>query len=634
MNSTIEPRNENQSIRASARFEPVDFIKAGFVFQTMKIRSTAFDQVQSFTDLVPGFVPGVTANPSPGNTFVPFPPGTSNTFASTRLNSGMITPGDRLAVETTPRTVGQDFKFYGWNAEVDFAGQSLIYVGSRQVSDFHPLTNSDTGGAFGQLVLQQDTTTNSISTTHEVRLQNVDRIAGMIDYVAGYFRSTGSSETFLTNASVLQGYIPFGATVFAPRAGVGGIVNPTPIFLPRGSGTEESFFGNVTLHLGEATEIAGGLRNVKFVNVSGGLYINCTRAQFAAGTCTQTPGTANNYNVSKTVYSGTIRHRFSPDLMIYAATGTSFRPPVRAIGDFSTSYSALETAHTSFGAETSTSYEIGIKSDWFDKKLLVNLTAYHQTYNNYPFRAAGNGLAYVNFNSNGVPERGQFNFISAVPVTINGVEAEINFKPSHNFTLSTVTSYVDSQIKNAKIACTDALNNATGATGSDGIPDAVLPTLAQLQGAYGAEHLAECNINGQSATFQPKWSGTVQAEYSLSVHDGADMFLRGLFVWRGATANDPFNRFDDVGAYGLFNGYLGVRDPKGGWELGLYGKNLFNTTRVVTASDSVQSINTTALNLVSFRPVGGVTYESNYSNVTVTPPREIGISLRFAFGSR
>ncbi len=625
--STIEPRGETQSIRASARFEPTDFIKTGFTYQRMKIRSTAFDQVQSFSNLVPGFAPSVTANPAPGNNFL-------TNLPSTRLNAGIILPSDRRAVETSPRRVGQDFTFYNWNAEVDFAGQSLYYVGSHSNSHFVPFTNSDTGGAFGQLLLQRNTNTISVGSTHEVRLQNQERIGGIVDYVVGYFQQQGTAETSLIDVSVLQGYFPIGGGNFVSVANPGSFTTNTPIYLPPGKGTEKSYFGNLTIHLGEATEIAGGLRHVNFVNRSAGLYINCSLAQFAAGSCAQTPGTANNYDVSKTVYSATIRHRFSPDLMVYAATGTSFRPPVRAIGDFSTSYSPLEVTHTTFGPETSTSYEIGIKSDWLDRRLTVNITAYRQKYTNYPFRAAGAGVTYININSSSIAERSAFSFISAVPVTIKGVEAEISFRPSRNFSITTVTSYVDSRIKNARIACTDALNNSTGAVGKDGIPDVTRPTLAQLQGAYGTEHLAECLINGQSATFQPKWSGTVQAEYSLPVADGAAVFLRGLYAWRGSTSNDPFNRFDDVGAYGLFNGYVGVRDPDGGWELSLYGKNLFNTTRIVTAEDSATSVNTTALNFATFRPAGGVSYESNYSNVTVNSPREVGVTLRLSFGSR
>jgi len=226
-----------------------------------------------------------------------------------------------------------------------------------------------------------------------------------------------------------------------------------------------------------------------------------------------------------------------------------------------------------------------------------------------------------------------------VPVKVNGVKpvwSIVSQVPDATF--STV-NYSKSKVGDARLACTDALNNATGAVGSDGVPDTVVPTLAQLRSAYGAEDLAECAANGSSATFLPEWSGTAQAEYNLPLTDGADAYLRGLLSWRGKSRNDPENRFDDVGAYGLLNLYVGVRAPDGAWEVSFYGKNIANTTRLTSRESS--AINTSTIDVLlgapTFRnPVGtgSSSLTSRYTNVTVTPAREFGINLRFAIGAR
>ncbi|MCE7798284.1 TonB-dependent receptor [Sphingobium sufflavum] len=630
VNSTVQPRAETESIRVSVRAEPMDWLRGGFLYQSLQATSRQFDQVQSYSNLVPGFTPGIDQNISP------LPAGTilgSAALTSPRLNSGFFTPQDRAAVTTDPRTLRQTFRFYGWNLGVDFAGQTLVYVGSRLENDFRNGTNQDQGVTFPALRLFQDGNTISKGNTHEIRLQNVERVANLFDYVVGYFRQTGSAEINLTQSGAIRGYFPvtnaqdprIPAGVTALSAVTGAIFNGTPIYSPPSASTEESYFGNVVAYLGEGFELSGGLRHIKFDNETDGLFISCTRQTYGNGTCRRSPGTENDYKVSKTIYSATARYKVNDDLMVYAMTGTSFRPPVRAVGNFSSRQTALELSHVNLDAETSTSYEIGIKSQWFDKRLTFNLTGYHQDFKNYPFRAA-TGIYYINVNSSGQDERGQFNFVSAVPVSINGLESEITFAPSRTFRITAITNYSHSKIKASQLACTDV--------NRDGIPDTAVPTLGQLQTAYQGEHLAECPSAGQPATFLPRLSGSVQAELTLPLDNRFDGYVRGLLNWRGEGSTDPNNPYDDVGAYGIFNLYAGIRSPGGNWELTAFAKNLFNLTKVVSAESSPYTTAVTYVNLGAGGAFGSASYQSNYSGVTVTPPREFGLTARVSLGSR
>lgn len=609
INSSIKPRRETESYRASIYAEPLDFLRAGFVFQHLTSNAIGWDQMQSFGLLDPAFVPTATAP-----------------------DYGTITAADRQSVSFNPRRIRQDMDYYGWNVEADLAGQTLIYVGSKTRSVFTPYTPADTTNFFPALRPAQNVRTTANGETHEIRLQNEERIAGMFDYVAGYFRQSGNSETFLTTDTILQLRLAgLGFPLGAPS------LNTTSIFLPKAPGKETSFFGSVTAYLGDSTEISAGLRHIKSVNDANGLYISCSRAQFAAGTCVQSPGTENDFDLKKTIYNASVRHRLNDSLMVYAATGSSWRPPVRAIGNFSVNQTAREIANTVLDAESSTSYEVGLKSDFLDRKLRFNLTAYQQKFENYPFRAAGAGLYFVSFNSSGAAERGQFNFVSAVPVKVTGAEAEIAFNPSDNFNMATTLNYSKSKINNALVACTDALNNATGAVGSDGLADTVAPTLAQLQSAYGSERLALCTTNG-SATFLPKLSGSVQGEYSLALTGGTEGFLRGLLAWRGKSSLDPTNPFDDVGAYGLLNLYAGIRAPDRMWELTFFVKNVADSTKITQRDRTSLSTSVTNVFLAppTFSPAGtsSTNFTSRYAGVGVTPPREFGLNLRVALGSR
>jgi iron complex outermembrane receptor protein len=503
-------------------------------------------------------------------------------------------------------------------------------VGQRQIEHIDSTVSQDAGGYFPNLPITQDTHLVATNTTHEVRLQNQERVAGIFDYVVGYFHGKGVADTSLGTRGTILGlggfFIPGAPTTFLllPGAAVGGsnpITNTANIVVGTGINNESSFFGNLTVHLGEGTEFSGGARRSNYKDSGQVLFVNGAPVTQAVPT-----------NNSTTIYNFTLRHKFGQDLMVYASTGSSWRPGAHAIGDFSSAQSPNELAHTVISPETSKNYEVGFKSNLLDRKVTFNATYYHQVFKNYTFRAPGGGIYYINCTPPGTsatcggtasPSVGQFNFITGVPVKVDGVEGEIGFHPSRHFSLNATLNYSKSKIGNTLIACNPA-----------GV--ALPPTVASLQAALGAEHLGTCTGGGQSATFQPKFTGVLQAEYSASISDRAEGFVRGLFNYRGSGQNDPNNPYDDTKSYGLLNGYVGVRSPNGAWSLTLYGKNLFDVKQVVSLNGSPSSVSQVNVNVgaVPPGPVGSFTYVSRYAGVSITPPREFGVNLRIAFGSR
>jgi iron complex outermembrane receptor protein len=99
--------------------------------------------------------------------------------------------------------------------------------------------------------------------------------------------------------------------------------------------------------------------------------------------------------------------------------------------------------------------------------------------------------------------------------------------------------------------------------------------------------------------------------------------VRGLFTYVPDNPNVPTNRFDEVNAYSLLNLYLGLRDPDGAWELSVFGKNITNTGRVLSRGDQA---------LTTFGQVNAA--YGRYVDAVFTRPREFGVNLRVAFGSR
>jgi iron complex outermembrane receptor protein len=94
--------------------------------------------------------------------------------------------------------------------------------------------------------------------------------------------------------------------------------------------------------------------------------------------------------------------------------------------------------------------------------------------------------------------------------------------------------------------------------------------------------------------------------------------------------NDPTNPYDDVKAYGLVNLFLGLRAHDGAWEVNAYAKNIFDTQRVLSR------VAVPYFASYAIPPAlggGGGAVVSNYRGVTVTAPREFGITASFSFGS-
>jgi iron complex outermembrane receptor protein len=580
-----DPRDTTSSGRVSILIEPADFLRLSGSAQTMHHTTRAFDQYASFSLFNP----------------------------SAPASNPVITPSEDLSIQEFPRNIDQNFKVYNWRAEVRAAGQVLIYQGEKTDLDVHAKTNTDYANFLNGVDTFQNTHTHADGYVHEIRLQNEERVEGVFDYVVGYFHSLSKPSTDLTTQTPIT-LPPFlGGRLLA--------IATTPISIPQISITEESFFGNLTAHIGDATEISGGARHIKFRNPGAPLVI--------AGTAT--PGVP--INDDGTIFITSLKHQFSDNFMAYASFGTSRRPGAFAIGDFSAVKSPLQTSFQNLKTETSKSFEAGVKATLFDGHGHANLTVYHQKFDNYPYRSA-TSIYYVNnavtVSPGGVvtitPTVGNFNFVASVPVEVNGVEGEFNVDVTPHWNIGLIASYSLGKIKNGLIPCNDF--------NKDGVPDNVTapPTLAQLQAAVGSDNVGSCVVT-QRSSYQPPFSATLQTEYHQPIAEGVDGFGRGLFTLNGAAQGDPQFAYDQVDAYGLVNLFLGIRDPKGMWELSLFGKNLFDVDKATTvnlpATTSYQQ-----LSPPTFRTTIGQTFTSPYTQISTTPEREFGLNFRFSFGSR
>lgn len=579
------PQSETKSVRLSALLTPTDYFRVEGVYQRLNRDARSFNQYSDFPIPVTGAIPGV----------------------------GSISAKDRLSIQENPAYIGQDYEGFNWRAELALMGQRLIYQGQRNLFDVHSVTNQDSANYLNGRDIYQNTTTHSKQISHELRLQNESRIMDRFDYVVGYYHNAQGVRTNLTTQTPILLPVAFGGGV--------ALVQNTPISsLADGELTEASVFGNLTAHLGDSTELSGGLRHMNTSRPTGMLTIGSSPAIVTAAE-----------KDKGTVYVVSLKHNITRSLMVYAMTGTSRRMGPNITGDFSVVKSDFQRSFMELPSETSRSYEAGFRSDLMDNRLRLNLTAYHQTFKNFPFRAP-TAVYYVKYTPTlvggavtNVPSVEAINFGAAVPVTVNGVEGDATFAITQDWNIAVNASYSMGKIKNGTIACTDL--NGDGK--DDGLSSP--PTLAALQAAVGTNNVSGCKVTQRSA-FQAPFSATITSSYQHPINAQMDGFVRGLVSFNGKSLGDPSYAYDNVDAYGLLNLFAGVRSNEGNWEISFFAKNILDKTEVtkrgLAASTSYQRLT------FSNPPTVAGSAASNYAQIETTAPREFGVSLRMAFGSK
>jgi len=578
IHSNVDPSAATKAYRASLRFEPTDAISANVMYQHLQRNVLAFNAYQSY-DLVD---PTATA-PDP------------DLYRT-------IHAGDRLGIAYDPRNTDLEQEILTAQLEWRFAGQKLSYVGSNSSQDLHALSPQDGAGIAGDYDFNQDLNQHASQTSHELRLSSDERLFGFLDYTIGGFHQVFNTPSDLTNVTLVG--IQTGQYTIRPAATV-------PTAIERSGGSEEtSFFTNLTAHVGERAELSAGVRHISY-KTNDGLVVSGNTLEDAHGKDTPT------------VYNLSAAYHFTDDLMTYVNYGTSWRHPSAVVGVFRPMTPNLDR-FTHLKPEKSNTIEAGLKADFLDRRVRLAASVYHQDYDNYQYR--GPSVYFVDLDRNG-PKVGSFNFVSSVKGEVNGVELALAVRPITYLNVSAAFSYAKGKIKNGAVACNDFDGN--------GAPDrfATVPSVADIEAAAGGDAVASCTINDR-LSFAPTWNLVLTPEYAMPVTDHLDGFLRGLYTYTPKNRQDPNNPYDNVSAYGLLNLYTGIRSHDGSWEVSLFAKNLTDEGQLLGVDNGPATTGYQALQPPDYTSAVGASMAGPYmNNVRYTPPREVGVSIHYAFGS-
>lgn len=218
------------------------------------------------------------------------------------------------------------------------------------------------------------------------------------------------------------------------------------------------------------------------------------------------------------------------DVMLFATVSTGFKG-----GGFNSGGSgvALGRAARIFQEETSTNFELGIKSKFWDNRATANVTLYTTELDDFQDRSF-DGISFLTRN--------------AGKRTQSGVEADVVLNPVDSLMIFGGISYLDAEF--------DSFVSASPKVG-DTVPQ---------------------DLSGRTPHFSPEWQGSLVAEWRAALGSGKlEWFLRPEYTYIGEQnigANTNLNPQSIQDGYGLVNLRLGLAAADGRWQVTAYGKNL------------------------------------------------------------
>lgn len=327
--------------------------------------------------------------------------------------------------------------------------------------------------------------------TQELRLTSSDDTAFKW-MVGGFYTDEKASyaqelQAQRPDGSLLTGLAPFGDVLLSSTY------------------EEKSLFGNLSYAFGDRFDVSAGVRWARNEQNYG---------QFTTGPAAGESNVQDNRsNESVVTYMANAQFHLNRDAMIYARFATGYRPGGPNI--------ALPGVPATVKSDSTRNYEIGLKSEWFDRRALLNVTAFLIDWDDIQINLISpQNLAYL---ANGGKARSK------------GFEFEAMVRPLEALQLGVNGAYTDAKIR----------SGAVPLGGRD----------------------------GDRVSFIPRFSGSATADYRVELGE-RELHLNLGYRYVGSRfsvlESNPFAR--RARAYGLVDASVALSDDR--WTLRLFAKNL------------------------------------------------------------
>ncbi len=236
-----------------------------------------------------------------------------------------------------------------------------------------------------------------------------------------------------------------------------------------------------------------------------------------------------------------LQHYLGDATMLFASFATGYKGQAYDLSSFNT-YKAEHPVQP----ETSEAWELGIKSEFWNRRLLVNATAFYSDYDDFQAQS-------TTFDASGLLT---VNVVNVGRLQTSGVELETTALLTEELTLGFNAAYMDAEV-----------NDYTGAS--------CWPGQTEAEGCIGGDFQ---NVDGGELPSAPQWKYNLMLDYRLPLASlPFDGFAGVNYRWQDDVIFD-INQDPNMSqeAYGIADLRLGIEDKAGHYQLTLFARNFLD----------------------------------------------------------
>ena len=225
-------------------------------------------------------------------------------------------------------------------------------------------------------------------------------------------------------------------------------------------------------------------------------------------------------------------YKFTPDVMGYAYYARGFKS-----GGFNGRITVPQDIGP-YSPEFDNSYEVGVRSEWLDKRLRANVAVFYNKWAN---------MQVPTSIFTGTPPEASSTILNAAAATTKGAEIELELAPTKDFD--------------------------------------VRATMGYLSAKYDTFLSSGVDFSGRATPYSPEWTGSLSGSYNFMV--GSNAIKPSLqYTYTGSQwSNFTQAPAEYIHSVGLVKANIGFTPAKAKWGLSLWATNLFNKQYVVSSLD-------------------------------------------------
>ena len=332
-------------------------------------------------------------------------------------------------------------------------------------------------------------------------------------------------------------------------------------------------FGEAVTHFSERWRLVTGLRWTH-----DDLEFNFERTGATLGS-KPAPYFERDNNESEWTGKVALEWNVTDDAMTYASYSQGYKGPA-----FNVAFGSSPANTDPVDPETSEAFELGLKSSWFENRLIFNVAIFHTAFDD--FQASASEFT-PNLDENGNPidedgdgfDDGVFSFVlsNVGKVETQGVEIDFTALPMENLTLSGGMAYVDAKIKEFEGAgCT--FGQSFRGVGYKGQTTCGGTTATQ-------------DLSGGVLPATPEWKFTLAASYLIPLTSMPfDLEVNGNYRYQDKVQfvieQDAYTTQD---SYGILDLSLVALDHSDHYTVTLFTKNVFDEWYLTSVNSFVST---------------------------------------------